>query len=658
MTPEELQAIMDADASYKPSGMGTSKGPPSPGELQAMMDADTSYKPSGGGSAAETAQGVLTSTTQGLTAGLGDEITAGMDAGYNYIGDLFHGRNKDISMGQQYDAALAARREPQKQFEEQHPIASTVAELGGSVVPALATGNPSTMLGKIGLGGGLGAAYGFGKSEGGAEQRAKGAALGGAFGAGTAGILGALGRAKNPFSRGAANMKEGVVGLKQSDFLKSAKQGFLSEIDGNPETALKTAVREMTDEGAFDGMFKGAGNFIKKNEATRDVIEQKINTILSKADDVRAQKGVKVEPQWIEISKQIKSLPPADRAAAIEEANKMLTARRPLVDGSLLGLQQEKIALNKKLAKKYEAGNALQDIEIAMNRDIKRTIEEATAVFVPEAKGAIKEGNRKWGQYLNMNKILRRSLAEEEASHPFKSMLGMMRTSGGGGVGAITGALLGGPAGAAIGGGIGAAATTKTGKFLGARGLEAGARTLGALGRVAPAAGGLMGGRFGAQQETQQQGDPMDSGEPVNPVTARPKNTEIHSMVDKIAGSPELANIAKAVMKVESNGDPRAQSGAGAQGLMQIMPAMQKSLGVKDPFDPEDNIKGGIALLKEEIKRFGGNLELALAAYNAGSPKVKAAIAKAGSMDWDEVSRFLPEETRKYVPKVKQYIEV
>lgn len=88
---------------------------------------------------------------------------------------------------------------------------------------------------------------------------------------------------------------------------------------------------------------------------------------------------------------------------------------------------------------------------------------------------------------------------------------------------------------------------------------------------------------------------------------------------------------------------------------MQLMPAMQKALGVTDPFDPEQNIRGGVALLKEELGRFN-DTKLALAAYNAGSPAVKRAIKKAGAHDFDAIKPRLPIETQSYVPKVLRSI--
>ena len=78
------------------------------------------------------------------------------------------------------------------------------------------------------------------------------------------------------------------------------------------------------------------------------------------------------------------------------------------------------------------------------------------------------------------------------------------------------------------------------------------------------------------------------------------------------------ANLIKAVIKTESNFKVNAVSSAGAKGLMQIMPANFKSLGITNPFDIYQNIDGGTKLLKEYMDRYNGDVEMALMAYNGG----------------------------------------
>ncbi|BEH08641.1 lytic transglycosylase domain-containing protein [Geobacter sulfurreducens subsp. ethanolicus] len=101
--------------------------------------------------------------------------------------------------------------------------------------------------------------------------------------------------------------------------------------------------------------------------------------------------------------------------------------------------------------------------------------------------------------------------------------------------------------------------------------------------------------------------------------------------------------LIKAVIKAESNFNPNAVSHAGARGLMQLMPATARGLGVTDSFDPEQNVMAGTRFLKDLLKRYGGDIDKTLAAYNWGPGNV------------DRKPHLLPRETRDYLVKVKEY---
>jgi soluble lytic murein transglycosylase-like protein len=107
-------------------------------------------------------------------------------------------------------------------------------------------------------------------------------------------------------------------------------------------------------------------------------------------------------------------------------------------------------------------------------------------------------------------------------------------------------------------------------------------------------------------------------------------------------GIPE--RLVTAVIRAESGFNPRAVSRKGAQGLMQLMPSTASVLGVRNSFDPRENIEGGVRHLRGLLDRFTGNLSFAIAAYNAGE---KAVLAYGGIPPYPE--------TVDYVGKVLRY---
>jgi len=137
-------------------------------------------------------------------------------------------------------------------------------------------------------------------------------------------------------------------------------------------------------------------------------------------------------------------------------------------------------------------------------------------------------------------------------------------------------------------------------------------------------------------QEKTRSGDSYD---PALLAAAGKYDAVIATAATETAVEPELL---RAVIAIESGFNSRAVSRAGAAGLMQLMPATARRFGVKDRFDPAQNVHAGAHYLKSLMKRYDDDIELALAAYNAG----EEAVDRCGPC----IPRY--RETQSYVPKV------
>ena len=123
--------------------------------------------------------------------------------------------------------------------------------------------------------------------------------------------------------------------------------------------------------------------------------------------------------------------------------------------------------------------------------------------------------------------------------------------------------------------------------------------------------------------------------------------SDIYNIVQKYADLYGIdPSLIHAIIQTESAYDPKAISSAGAEGLMQIMPKTAESLGITDSFDTDQNIEAGVRYLKNLLDQYDGNLEFALAAYNAG----EGSVQKYGGVP------PYP-ETITYIKKIKKILE-
>jgi soluble lytic murein transglycosylase-like protein len=125
------------------------------------------------------------------------------------------------------------------------------------------------------------------------------------------------------------------------------------------------------------------------------------------------------------------------------------------------------------------------------------------------------------------------------------------------------------------------------------------------------------------------------------------RGSDFDALIDENAAAHGVnPHLVRAVIQQESAFNPHARSHKGAMGLMQLMPATAAELGVANPYDPSENIRGGVAYLKGLLVKFAQNVELALAAYNAGP----TAVVKYG-----KVPPY--RETRNYVSRITTAVE-
>ncbi|MFC1891849.1 lytic transglycosylase domain-containing protein, partial [Thermodesulfobacteriota bacterium] len=127
---------------------------------------------------------------------------------------------------------------------------------------------------------------------------------------------------------------------------------------------------------------------------------------------------------------------------------------------------------------------------------------------------------------------------------------------------------------------------------------------------------------------------------------AAPSRAEIEDIIEKASSEYDVdPDLTKAVVKAESDFNPACTSTKGAMGLMQLMPATARELGVRNPYNPGENVYAGTRYLKQLLDRYDGDVNVALSAYNWGMGNVERNPGK------------LPQETRTYISRVNRYYQ-
>lgn len=138
----------------------------------------------------------------------------------------------------------------------------------------------------------------------------------------------------------------------------------------------------------------------------------------------------------------------------------------------------------------------------------------------------------------------------------------------------------------------------------------------------------------------------VNSGKTTLLSSKQAERSDIEKMIDQVAERVDLApELIRSVVVTESAFQVDAESHAGAQGLMQLMPETARELGVEDSFDPQQNLLAGSRYLKQLLDKYDGDLDHALAAYNWGQ----------GNVDRHGLDK-MPQETRQYLDKIKRLL--
>lgn len=631
-----------------------------------------------------------------LTLGMGDEITAGGSA----LLDSLMG-------GPGYDARLSQTRDLQERYKQASPITDLgVRMAAGAGLPA--AGVLKAGKGLIGgmtkasiTGAGYGAAYGYGEGEGGVSNRLDEAKSGAAFGAVAGPAVNVAGKAIS----GIANMAEGVskklFGIGRADYnqvaksfskndVTQAKQSVgraLSIIEKEQGVPLKDTVR--TGEQFYIDMFN-------KAKTSQQARQEAVNRVIDQVDETLykgANKYIKLTPEDVlkgqRVGEYEKKVLRKAIATQLKEYNGMNNGKGM----TLKDMQLQKQLLNRSY-KTQEEANASKAITDAMRNRVDQSVMNAAenGAIPKELGNTVSKLNKESRDLINLMNIYGKKIPSEAGQDALSAGQRMFYTTGSGGVPGM--------------GQVAENISPGSGKFANMLGLLGQSTPIirpiayGASKYVAPYAdklgqsmqgqGPVMAGL--ASLDKSKEKDiaamldlPKASGntpasiqqflKQSTPETVQPRmqqaqqpsqqnkanvfdmpfeqavNTRVPMKQNVSALIKQQPPLIQAIISVESAGKHDAVSKAGARGLMQVMPANLKKLGVTDHNDPVQNIKAGVAIIQEEMQRFQ-DPRLALAAYNAGSPRVNAAIKRAGSRDWYSVAPYLPEETRAYVPKV------
>lgn len=632
----------------------------------------------------------------------GDEIIAGGAALTEQLPSFLGGTGRSFSDA--YGSRVEELRDYQEAADKTAPVASTVLDISSGVaapLPGIISGAKGAKsifstakgitpaLGNIFKSAGVGATYaagsGFGKGEGGIENRIDSALdsakMGAIFGAGTQGaselIQGAARKAGPKLKEIGQDLLRKSIGARGSDYAKSAKEAGVWDIkDDEVISRTKQALNELEDAGVF-GKSRDPAKVLANVLTHERKLTTDVDALIRRADKA----GVKSHPTFDNALNYI-----ADGKVPADEVDKYIGMVEGLSEaikkegkGSPLYLQQQKIVAGNK----YDPDDdAVSGFWRMLYKDLQTEIETK----VP----GVQKLNNELKKVQLAKPIVQRNLGTGENGTFFDSTKQWLRTSGGTlttptliGT-AIGGAAVGGPVGLIAGATLGAAASPKGRAEVGK--LLKKSESLGSAGkaiqgnalRLTPS---VLGRPENNRTPEKQAGERrrLESSSSLNSTTSSqnaqrglfalsnkglgPKRRDIDKVFDAVKGGKvDVKEVEKlidsdpfdaAVYEIESSRNPKAKNPtSSAAGGFQLIKSMQKSLGVNDPYDLEQNYKGFQKLKAEHAAKFGNDPERLYMAHYLGAP-VLSKYLKGGNLTDEEEAQIEHLQT-KVLPRFRE----
>ena len=511
-----------------------------------------------------------------------------------------------------------------------------------------------------------------------------------------------LGAGLSRLANEADRLRLSAFGLNSWDVtsnIKKAEQVGQKVKQSTDAPLLKTVKRLQTGDviNPENEMLQNIANLT----AYQDDLGVELNSRLQQASDViPPMRGFSFENSRKFVDK-LAGTAKEDAVKIFEKEKKALLSQMD-EGGSIMDLQRAKTGLNYV----WDSKPYSEDIRKAIRSDLRQEIENRVAIAEKGGKiskntaGEIRDINREWGDAADLKDAFARKAGRDLGPDAVEELFGSMRTSGGTGTLNIISGVTGNPIYMVAGAGLNAM-RAKAGKSFMADLLEdPAAKKIGAkLGEVLQEVGQGRAFSIAGTRSEQQRLEGLKKDETVKDaiiqglqkVNPNSKPEEIRKALEglkrkasaieeptKAEGKVEGATLGKvsyepdaikgailkqdpftqAMISAESKGDPLAKSKAGAEGMLQLMPATAKELGVKDRKDYNQNIEGGKKYFDQLMTKYDNDRRVALAAYNWGMGNVDKAMSRVKSKGlattWDNIMRYasVPAETENYVAYV------